>query len=128
MFLRYRRLLWAYPRAYRNHRGAEMITTLMEMAEAGCRPSRGQALHLVLCRRWPATMLSTAAVATAAIPTYAHYRDAYQVMVYAHGSPWPYIVYSPSDEIPVATWTVVGLLLVAAATLIAARPRRTAAS
>lgn len=75
-------------------------------------------------RRWLATILSTAAVATAAIPTYAHYRDAYQVMVYAHGSPWPYIVYSPSDEIPVAMWTVAGLLLVAAAALIAARPRR----
>jgi hypothetical protein len=47
---RYRRLLFAYPRAYRNHRAAEMVTTLLEMAEAGRgRPSRGQALHLVLC-------------------------------------------------------------------------------
>jgi hypothetical protein len=47
---RYRRLLRAYPRAYREHRGAEMVTTLLEMVEAGRgRPSRGQALHLVLC-------------------------------------------------------------------------------
>jgi hypothetical protein len=47
---RYRRLLLAYPRAYRHHRGAEMVTTLLEMAEAGrARPDRGQAVHLVLC-------------------------------------------------------------------------------
>jgi hypothetical protein len=49
MELRYRRLLWAYPRAYRNHRGTEMVTTLLEMAESGRgRPGRGQAVHLVL--------------------------------------------------------------------------------
>jgi hypothetical protein len=47
---RYQRLLWAYPRAYRNHRGVEMLTTLLEMAEAGPgRPRRGQAVHLFLC-------------------------------------------------------------------------------
>jgi hypothetical protein len=45
---RYRRLLLAYPKAYRGRRGTEMVTTLLEMAEAG-RPDRGQALHLVLC-------------------------------------------------------------------------------
>lgn len=43
---RYRRLLWAYPRSYRDHRGAEMLTTLLEMAEDGRRPGPG--LHLVL--------------------------------------------------------------------------------
>jgi hypothetical protein len=41
---RYRRLLWAYPRSYRDHRGAEMLTTMLEMAEDGHRPG----LHLVL--------------------------------------------------------------------------------
>jgi hypothetical protein len=48
--LRYRRLLWAYPRAYRNHRGAEIVTTLLEMAESGrARPTRRQAWHLIVC-------------------------------------------------------------------------------
>jgi len=28
----YRRLLWAYPRSYRDHRGTEILTTLLEMA------------------------------------------------------------------------------------------------
>ena len=41
---RFRRLLWAYPRSYRDHRGAEILTTLMEMAEDGRRPG----FHLVL--------------------------------------------------------------------------------
>lgn len=40
----YRRLLWAYPRSYRDHRGSEILTTLLEMAEDGRRPG----LHLVL--------------------------------------------------------------------------------
>jgi hypothetical protein len=40
----YRRLLWAYPRSYRDHRGTEILTTLLEMAEDGRRPG----LHLVL--------------------------------------------------------------------------------
>jgi hypothetical protein len=47
---RYRRLLWAYPGPYRRRHGAEIVTTLLDMAEAGRgRPSRLQALHLVLC-------------------------------------------------------------------------------
>lgn len=58
-------------------------------------------------RRWVATALCTVAFSAAAVPTYVHYRDAYQVMVYAHGSPYPYIVYRPSDEIPIGTWTVI---------------------
>lgn len=73
-------------------------------------------------RRWVATASCTVAVAAAAVPTYAHYRDAYQVMVYAHGSPYPYIVYSPGEEIPVLTGTVIGLLAVVAA-LVVAWPR-----
>jgi hypothetical protein len=48
-------------------------------------------------------------------------------MVYTHGSPYPYIVYSPSEKIPVLTWTVIGLLAVVAA-LIAMSPRRMPAS
>jgi hypothetical protein len=39
----YRRLLRAYPRSYRDHRGAEILTTLLEMAEDGRRPG----FHLV---------------------------------------------------------------------------------
>ncbi|MEV6847966.1 hypothetical protein [Actinoplanes sp. NPDC051411] len=39
----YRRLLWAYPRPYRDHRGAEILTTLLEMAEDGRRPG----FHLI---------------------------------------------------------------------------------
>ncbi|BCJ43429.1 hypothetical protein GCM10010168_42610 [Actinoplanes ianthinogenes] len=47
--LSYRRLLWAYPRFYRRERGLEILTTLMDAAEPGqTRPSRGEALHLLL--------------------------------------------------------------------------------
>ena len=67
------------------------------------------------------------ALAASVVPAYAHYRDAHQVMVYAHGSPSPCIVYSPSDEIPVGTWTIIGLLAVLAA-LVAAWSRRTPAA
>ncbi|BCJ39438.1 hypothetical protein GCM10010168_63140 [Actinoplanes ianthinogenes] len=74
-------------------------------------------------RRWVATVACAVAGATAAVPVYAQLRGAYQVMMYAKGSPYPYIVYSPSDEIATGTWTVVGLLAVAAA-LVAAWPRR----
>jgi hypothetical protein len=74
-------------------------------------------------RRWVATVLSTVAFAAAAVPAYAQYRDAYQVMVYPHGSPIPYLVYSPGDELPVLKWTVIALLAVVAA-LVAALPRR----
>ena len=45
---RYRRLLWAYPRSYRDHRGTEILTTLLEMAEDGRRPG----IHLVLSGLW----------------------------------------------------------------------------
>jgi hypothetical protein len=38
---RYRRLLRAYPRSYRDHRGTEILTTLLEMAEDGRRPAAG---------------------------------------------------------------------------------------
>jgi hypothetical protein len=74
-------------------------------------------------RRWVTTALSTTAFAAAAVPVYAHYRDVYQVMNYAHGSPYPYIVYGPHDEIPVLTCTVIGLIAVVAA-LVAVRAHR----
>ncbi|HEX5203321.1 MAG TPA: hypothetical protein VFW27_25605 [Actinoplanes sp.] len=45
----YRRLLWAYPRAYRQRHGAEIVTTLLDLAEAGRRPGLGLRAHLVLC-------------------------------------------------------------------------------
>jgi hypothetical protein len=46
----YRRLLWAYPGAYRRRHGAEIVTTLLEMAEdRPGRPTAGQTLHLVAC-------------------------------------------------------------------------------
>jgi hypothetical protein len=47
---RYRRLLWAYPGPYRRRHGAEIVTTLLDLAEAGHGgPSAGQRVHLVAC-------------------------------------------------------------------------------
>jgi hypothetical protein len=47
---RLRLLLRAYPRAYRRRHGTEIVTTLLEAAEAGGgRLGFGQALHLVAC-------------------------------------------------------------------------------
>ncbi|MEU4219006.1 hypothetical protein [Actinoplanes sp. NPDC026623] len=45
----HRRLLWAYPAAYRRRYGTEIITLLLEMAEDGRRPGRREKLDLVLC-------------------------------------------------------------------------------
>ncbi|GAA0575837.1 hypothetical protein GCM10010172_70710 [Paractinoplanes ferrugineus] len=46
---RYRRLLLAYPGRYRRVHGAEMVTTLMDMADAGqSRPFAAEAWHLFL--------------------------------------------------------------------------------
>jgi hypothetical protein len=54
----YRRLLWAYPRFYRRHRGLEMVTTMLDAAEPGqTRPTRAEVRHLLLsglrCRLVP---------------------------------------------------------------------------
>jgi hypothetical protein len=47
--LRYRRLLRAYPRSYREHRGEEIIATLMEDSTPGrSRPDRRAAVDLLL--------------------------------------------------------------------------------
>jgi hypothetical protein len=78
-------------------------------------------------RRGLATASCTVALAATVVPAYAHLRDTYQVMVYAHDSHFPYIVYSPSEEIPVATWTIIGLLAGVAA-LLTAWSRRTPAT
>jgi hypothetical protein len=80
-------------------------------------------------QQWVATALYGAGLAAVAVPAYQLYCDAYQVMVYAHGSPEPYIVYGPIDEIPVLTGAVIGLLVVVAALAVVAavaaeRPRR----
>ncbi len=45
----YRRLLWAYPRFYRQRRGSEMLTTLLEAARPDQkRATRGEAANLLL--------------------------------------------------------------------------------
>ncbi|MFD0523098.1 hypothetical protein [Paractinoplanes durhamensis] len=72
-------------------------------------------------RRRAATALSTIALAATAVPAYEHYRDVYQVMVYQHGSPIPYIVYGTGDRIPILGWTVIGLAAIVAALAV---PRR----
>ena len=79
-------------------------------------------------RRGLATASCVVALTGLAVPAYALYRDAYQVMVYAHGSPVPYIVYSPDDEIPVGVWVIVGLLAVIAALVTVEWPRRIGAA
>lgn len=46
---RYRRLLVSYPRHFRRHHGAEIVTTLLEMAESGqTRPAAREAWHLLI--------------------------------------------------------------------------------
>ena len=67
-----------------------------------------------------ATASAAAGLLAAALPVYHHYRDAYQVLVYAHGSPYPYIVDGPTDSLLVLAGTVVGLIAVGAAFLASA--------
>jgi hypothetical protein len=74
-----------------------------------------------------ATVLSTAGFAAAILAAYQQYCDAYQVMVYAHGSPEPYIVYGPGDPGVAPACAVIGLLAFVAAFAVA-RPRRTSAA
>jgi hypothetical protein len=69
----FRRLLWAYPGPYRQRHGTEIVTTMIEMAEAGRgRTSVWQALHLILCGlrqrfRLPAGALVAVAAVLAAV-------------------------------------------------------------
>jgi hypothetical protein len=72
---------------------------------------------------WPASALATAAFAAAAWPAHQLYRDAYDVLTYAHGSPYPYLVRDPvSGTLPLVCAVVAVLAIAAAGT--AARPRR----
>lgn len=54
----YHRLLWAFPRFYRRHRGLEIVTTMLEAAKPGqARATRDEVIHLLLsglrCRLVP---------------------------------------------------------------------------
>jgi hypothetical protein len=70
---RLRLLLWAYPRGYRRRHGTEIVTTLLEMAEAGDgRATTGHMLHLVACGirqrlRLPRRPLAVVAAVLAAV-------------------------------------------------------------
>lgn len=71
--------------------------------------------------------LAMTAFAAAVVPTYDLYRNLYQVMSYHTGNPSPYIVDSPSEQLPaglVPACTGIGLLVLAAAVLIAVRGAR----
>jgi hypothetical protein len=72
-------------------------------------------------RRWLATGLSAAGFAAVAVPAYQHYRDVYQVLVYAHGSPYPYIVDGPADGRVILAGTAVGLLAMVTGLVAASR-------
>ncbi|KUL29620.1 hypothetical protein [Actinoplanes awajinensis] len=72
-------------------------------------------------RRWSATVLCAAGFAAVAVPAYRLYWDAYQVLAYAHGSPEPYVVYSPTISFPIPAYAALGLL---AALAVAAGIRR----
>lgn len=75
-----------------------------------------------------AAILVAMSFAAAAVPVFDLYRNVYQVLIYDSGASNPYIVYSPSDEIPaglVWTCTGVGLLALVTALLIARRGART---
>ncbi|MEU4620268.1 hypothetical protein AB0G04_09870 [Actinoplanes sp. NPDC023801] len=69
----YRRLLLAYPRGYRRRHGAEILATLLDMAEAGDgRLTAGQTVHLVACGirqrfRLPLRILPVVAALLAAV-------------------------------------------------------------
>ena len=68
----YRRLLLAYPGAYRRRHGTEMVTTLLEMAGPARRPAVRDAWHLVVSGirqrfRLPARPLALPAAALAAV-------------------------------------------------------------
>ena len=81
----------------------------------------GWLLVAALARRRLATGLSTAGLAAATLPAYQFYREAYEVMVYAHGSPAPYIVDGLHGGTPRLIGAAAGLLAVVAAVLVARR-------
>jgi hypothetical protein len=69
-----------------------------------------------------ATALAAGGFATVGVPVSLHYRDAYQVLAYAHGSPCPYVVRGPGDARLTLFCTVVALLALVTAVALA-RPR-----
>lgn len=82
----------------------------------------GWLLVAALARRRLATALATAGLAAATLAAYRFYREAYEVMVYAPGSPDPYIVDGSRGGTLTLICTVAGLLAIVAAVLVA-RPR-----
>ncbi len=68
--------------------------------------------------RAAASTLSALAIVVAVVPAYEHYRAAYQVMMYAQGSPYPYVVDGPHDPTLTLACTGVGLIALAAALLV----------
>jgi hypothetical protein len=81
----------------------------------------GWLLVAALARRRLATALATVGLA-AALPAYKFDREAYEVMMYAHGSPYPYIVDGSHGGTLSLICTVAGLLAIVTAAIVA-RPR-----
>jgi len=82
----------------------------------------GWLLVAALARRRLATAVATAGLAAATLPAYRFYREAFDVMAYAHGSPDPAIVPGTLGGTPTLIGTVAGLLAVVTAAIVA-RPR-----
>jgi hypothetical protein len=77
--------------------------------------------------RRAAAVLGVTAIAAAVVPAFDLYRNLYQVLRYDSSAPSPYIVSGPSDQLPaglVPACTVIGLLALATAVLIAVRGAR----
>jgi hypothetical protein len=106
----YRRLLWAYPGAYRRRHGAEIVTTMLDLAGDGAgRLTAGQTLHLVACGlrqrfRLPARPLAWVAAPAAAVALAA---------AGAVGGTW----LGWQTAAPVPSWSEISVLTTAAAGL-----------
>jgi hypothetical protein len=82
----------------------------------------GWLLAATLARRRLATALAAVGLAAATLPAYSFYREAYEVMVYPHGSPYPMTVEGSHGGTLTFICTVAGLLAIVAAAIVA-RPR-----
>ncbi len=79
-------------------------------------------------RRTAVAVLAATAFAAAVVPAFDLYRNLYQVLAYDSGAKNPFIVYSPSEQLPaglVPVCTAIGLLAFAAVVLVAVRGART---